>query len=86
MFNDQRDWLNNDVPYIITPAECAAYLQLGTNEERDLFIEHFWDLRNPEPELGENSFKEEHRIYSEAVKIVLDGRFKIEGRRVILLT
>ncbi len=27
---------------------------------RDQFIEHFWDLRNPEPELGENSFKEEH--------------------------
>lgn len=58
--NDQRDWLDNDVPYIITPAERAAYLQLGTNEERDQFIEHFWDLRNPEPELGENSFKEEH--------------------------
>jgi len=58
--NDQRDWLDNDVPYIITPAERAAYLQLGTNEERDQFIEHFWDLRNPEPDLGENSFEEEH--------------------------
>jgi GWxTD domain-containing protein len=58
--DDQRDWLNNDVPYIITAAERAAYLQLGSNEERDQFIEHFWDLRNPEPELGENSFKEEH--------------------------
>jgi len=43
--DDQRDWLNNDVPYIITAAERAAYLQLGTNEERDQFIEHFWDLR-----------------------------------------
>ena len=58
--NDQRDWLDRDVPYIITPAERAAYLQLGTNQERDQFIEHFWDLRNPEPELGENSLKEEH--------------------------
>ncbi len=26
---------------------------------------------------------EEHRIYSEAVRIVLEGRFRIEGRRVI---
>jgi phosphoribosylglycinamide formyltransferase 1 len=26
---------------------------------------------------------EEHRIYTEAVKIVLEGKFKIEGRRVI---
>ena len=48
------DWLNNDVPYIITPDE------LGTNEEREQFIEHFWQLRNPDPDLGDNSFKEEH--------------------------
>jgi phosphoribosylglycinamide formyltransferase-1 len=28
---------------------------------------------------------EEHRIYSEAVRIVLSGRYRIEGRRVLLL-
>lgn len=28
--------------------------------------------------------KEEHRIYSEAIRIVLGGRFRIEGRRVLL--
>ena len=28
---------------------------------------------------------EEHRIYSEAVRIVLEGRYRVEGRRVILL-
>ncbi len=54
------DWLNNDVPYIITPDERAAFLRLGTNEEREQFIEHFWQLRNPDPDLGDNSFKEEH--------------------------
>jgi len=27
---------------------------------------------------------EEHRIYTEAVRIVLDGRYRIEGRRVLL--
>ncbi len=27
---------------------------------------------------------EEHRIYSEAVRIVLEGRYRIEGRRVLL--
>jgi phosphoribosylglycinamide formyltransferase-1 len=36
--------------------------------------------------LSEKILREEHRIYSEAVKIVLDGRFKIEGRRVMQLT
>jgi folate-dependent phosphoribosylglycinamide formyltransferase PurN len=27
---------------------------------------------------------EEHRIYSEAVKIILEGKFRIQGRRVLL--
>ena len=41
--------------------------------------------RDTEDTLSARILKEEHRIYSEAVKIILDGRFKIEGRRVILL-
>ncbi|HVO59008.1 MAG TPA: GWxTD domain-containing protein, partial [Dongiaceae bacterium] len=57
---DYSDWLNNEVPYIITPNELKAFLELGTNEEREQFIEHFWNLRNPNPDLSENSFKEEH--------------------------
>lgn len=37
-----------------------------------------------ESSLSEKILREEHRIYSEAVKIVLQGRFRIEGRRVLL--
>ena len=33
--------------------------------------------------LAERILREEHRIYSEAVRIVLEGRYRIEGRRVI---
>jgi phosphoribosylglycinamide formyltransferase 1 len=33
--------------------------------------------------LAERILKEEHRIYSEAVKIVLEGKYRIEGRRVL---
>src|SRR5246127_884976 len=33
--------------------------------------------------VSERILKEEHRIYNEAVKIVLEGKFKIAGRRVI---
>ncbi len=33
--------------------------------------------------LSERILAEEHRIYSEAVKIVLEGKFKIAGRRVL---
>src|SRR5947209_963536 len=34
--------------------------------------------------LSERILKEEHRIYSEAVRIVLEGHYRIEGRRVLL--
>src|SRR6266481_3961667 len=37
-----------------------------------------------EDTLSARILKEEHRIYSEAVKIVLEGNYKIEGRRVLL--
>ena len=36
-----------------------------------------------EENLSERILKEEHRIYTEAVKIVLEGKYRIEGRRVI---
>jgi phosphoribosylglycinamide formyltransferase-1 len=34
--------------------------------------------------LGRRILKEEHRIYTEAIRIVLSGKYRIEGRRVIL--
>jgi phosphoribosylglycinamide formyltransferase 1 len=40
------------------------------------------DSDTPET-LAERILREEHRIYSEAVRIVLEGRYRIEGRRVL---
>jgi len=40
------------------------------------------DADTPET-LAERILREEHRIYSEAVRIVLEGRYRIEGRRVL---
>ena len=34
--------------------------------------------------LSERVLREEHRIYSEAVRIILEGRYRVEGRRVLL--
>jgi phosphoribosylglycinamide formyltransferase-1 len=34
--------------------------------------------------LAERILGEEHRIYTEAVRIVLEGRYRMEGRRVLL--
>lgn len=55
-----KKWLNEDVPYIITDQERRTFLQLATNEERENFIETFWQRRNPDPDSTENSYKEEY--------------------------
>jgi len=41
------------------------------------------DRDTPET-LAARVLNEEHRIYTEAVRIVLEGRYRIEGRRVLL--
>ena len=53
-------WLRDEVPDIITEDERRAFLGLSTNEEREQFIEVFWNRRNPEPESPTNSVREEH--------------------------
>src|SRR5499425_2217381 len=55
-----KQWLNEDVVYIISPEERTAFLQLETNEEREQFIEQFWLRRSSNPDLPDNDFKEEH--------------------------
>jgi len=55
-----KQWLNEDVVYIIAPEERTAFLQLSTSEEREQFIEQFWLRRSGNPDLPENDFKEEH--------------------------
>jgi len=55
-----KKWLNEDVIYIISPEERSAFVHLTTNEEREQFIEQFWQRRNPDPDSAENTFKEEH--------------------------
>jgi len=48
-----RKWLNEDVAYIISSQERAAFLKLASDEEREQFIQQFWQR------LGE-PFREAH--------------------------
>src|SRR5271154_2762055 len=41
------------------------------------------DSDTPET-LSEKILREEHRIYTEAVRIVLEGRYRMDGRRVLI--
>jgi len=52
-----KEWLERDVAYFITKDERNTFLNLTSNEQRDHFIENFWELRNPTPGSPENSFK-----------------------------
>ena len=55
-----KKWVDEDVRWIITDQELAAFKHLANDEERDSFIEAFWQRRNPSPDSPENEFREEH--------------------------
>src|SRR5207253_9232930 len=55
-----RKWLDEDVSYIITNEERAAFKALKTDEEREQFIEQFWLQRDPTPDTIDNEYKEDH--------------------------
>lgn len=55
-----RKWLNQDVVYIISDVEKAAFNHLNTDEERWKFIEQFWLRRDPTPGTPQNEYQEEH--------------------------
>ena len=55
-----KKWLEQDVVYIITEEEKAAFKRLTTDEERYQFIEQFWLRRDPSADTVENEFRDEH--------------------------
>jgi GWxTD domain-containing protein len=55
-----KKWLDEDVRWIITDEELSAFKKLQNNAERDIFIEGFWQRRDPTPDTAENEYKEEH--------------------------
>ncbi len=55
-----KTWLEEEVFYIISPREKSVFQQLNSDRERDLFIEAFWNQRDPTPNSPTNEFKQEH--------------------------
>jgi GWxTD domain-containing protein len=53
-------WIDKEVPDIAAPEERDAFLRLGSEEERALFIEQFWLRRDPTPSTPENEFRTEY--------------------------
>src|SRR5258708_10841090 len=55
-----KKWLERDVAYIITNEEKKVLIDLPSDADRDRFIEHFWEIRNPTPGSPDNSYRSEH--------------------------
>lgn len=55
-----RQWLAEDVAYIITDEEAEVFQSLSSDLEKERFIEEFWRRRDPDPATQVNEFKEEH--------------------------
>ncbi len=55
-----KKWVDEDVRWIITDQELKAFKSLSNDEERDNFIEQFWQRRNPDPDSPENEYREEN--------------------------
>ena len=60
MESPYKKWLRQEVPYIITDEERGTFETLSTDDEREQFIELFWERRNPSPGDSENEFREEY--------------------------
>src|SRR5262245_46392430 len=57
--SDQLDrFIEEDGKYIVTPEEREAFKRLGSNEEREQYIEIIFQRRNPNPDSSVNEFKE----------------------------
>jgi GWxTD domain-containing protein len=59
MSEHYRQWLEEEVIYIITAKERDIFQKLQTDREREIFIESFWKHRDPTPGTPRNEFMEE---------------------------
>ncbi len=55
-----KKWLDEDVRWIITDQEAKTFKSLSNDEERDSFIEQFWQRRNPNPDSNDNEYRDEY--------------------------
>src|SRR6202521_4455366 len=71
--------------YGVKFAGCTAHLVDENMDAGPIVLQAIVPVEDKDTEesLSARILKEEHRIYSEAVRIVLEGKFTIEGRRVL---
>jgi GWxTD domain-containing protein len=76
-----KKWLDEEVVYILSKDERELFLKLSTDQERDTFIERFWEIRNPNPGAPTNSFREEHYRRIEYANLYFSQQAATDGWR-----
>src|SRR5881227_924412 len=73
--------------YGVKFAGCTVHFVDENLDAGPIIVQAVVPVKNDDTEasLSERILKEEHRIYSQAVLIVLEGKYKIAGRRVLQL-
>ena len=74
-----REWLEDQVVYIISEREKEFFLELETMEERDAFVAAFWRRRDPDRLTENNEFREEHYRRIDHANRRLGGEAAIPG-------
>ncbi len=71
--------------YGVKVAGCTVHFVDENLDAGPIILQSVVPVKDDDTEESLNAriLKEEHRIYSEAVRIVLEGKYKIEGRRVL---
>ena len=78
----QRQALEHGVKF----AGCTVHFVDETLDAGPIVLQAVVPVRDDDTteSLSARILTEEHRIYSEAARIVLDGRYRIQGRRVVI--
>ncbi len=71
-------WLD-EVHWIISDYESKGFRALKNDEDRDRFIDVFWEQRDPTPGTGRNEFKEEHYVRLDYANKTLGRETSIPG-------
>jgi GWxTD domain-containing protein len=54
-----RKWVEEEVGYLITNEERNVFVRLGSDQQRDAFIDEFWEQRDPTPGTPRNENRDE---------------------------
>ncbi|MGB9402032.1 MAG: phosphoribosylglycinamide formyltransferase [Candidatus Acidiferrales bacterium] len=78
----QRQALEHGVKF----AGCTVHFVDENLDAGPIVLQAIVEIRDDDTvaTLSERILHEEHRIYTEAVRIVLEGKYRMEGRRVLL--